>query len=59
MSKDLNCQNKDLSVNQIVNFVNAAKKGVPDSMTLFELVVRCFNDSRMFDSWFNHLDVMN
>lgn len=50
---------KDLSVTQIINFIHAIKKGIPDSMTLSELIVRCFNDSRMFDSWFNHLDVMN
>lgn len=53
---------KEISVNQLVNFIQSVKNDVSfgaSNLTLSELITRCFNDSRMFDAWFNHIDVMN
>lgn len=55
-------EHKDITIKQLINFIQSIRK-INDwdtaNMTLSELITRCFNDKRMFDSWFNHLDVMN
>lgn len=52
-------EKKELTIKQLINFIQAYRKCSDSDMTLSELILRCFNDDMMFDSWFNHINVMD